>query len=42
MASAYEIRRVLKIYDDAAIAPVNRAVTMLKEVTKLISESPDK
>ncbi|KAG2450048.1 hypothetical protein HYH02_000152 [Chlamydomonas schloesseri] len=42
MASAYEIRRLLKIYDDAAIAPLNRAVTMLKEVTKLISESPDK
>ncbi|EFJ42931.1 hypothetical protein VOLCADRAFT_107024 [Volvox carteri f. nagariensis] len=40
-ASVNEIRRVLKIYDDSAIAPVNRAITMLSEVTKLISEKPE-
>lgn len=41
MASAYEARRILKIYDDSAIAPVNRAILMLSEVTRLISEKPD-
>ncbi|GIL43118.1 hypothetical protein Vafri_899 [Volvox africanus] len=40
-ATAYEIRRVLKIYDDSSIVPVNRAIVMLTEVTKLISEKPE-
>lgn len=42
MASAYEIRRVLKIYDDAAVASPKLAITMLKEVTKSISGAPAK
>ncbi|PNH12064.1 hypothetical protein TSOC_001002, partial [Tetrabaena socialis] len=41
-ASAYEVRRVLKIYDDASIAPVGRAISMLTEVTKSIATAPGK
>ncbi|GIL72847.1 hypothetical protein Vretifemale_3151 [Volvox reticuliferus] len=40
-ATAHEIRRVLKMYDNSSIVPVHQAIAMLTEVTKLISEKPE-
>ena len=39
---ALDIRRILKIYDDAAIANPRLSISMLQEVTKCIATEPNK